>query len=905
MAGLAFVTPWLLWALVLLPILYFLLRATPPAPILRRFPAVALLLGLKDDENTPDRTPWWLLLLRLLALALIIFGFAGPILNPQTAETARGNVVFALDATWASAQSWPARMEKLNDLIDQAEAADRPVALLQLSDPPKGTVLFQAAGLARDQIAGLEPRTWAPDYSAWVEPLSNLDIGTFYWFSDGLDHPDRSDLADSLNTDLRIVEAQSDIVAVSPLRFEEGKISTDLLSLNSAGREYRLELLGSDPTGAQRILGATDTVSEADRTAVEFELPTELRNRVTQIRITGVRSAGAVALTDDSLRTRKIALLSSTDASEGGLLLSSLHYVREALAPSADLIETDLETSLLASPDIFIFADIGRLPENETQDILDWVEEGGTLVRFAGPRLIASEIGQREAHPLLPVRLRSGGRELGGAMSWGEPKRLRPFDEDSPFHGLDVPDEVAVVSQVLAQPDPNLSERVLARLEDGTPLVTAKDQGAGRVVLFHMTANATWSSLPLSGLFLKMLERLSVSAGKRSVADEALAGLIWKPTKLLNGFGDIEDATGQAGVTGELLAEGAINTALPAGIYENQDRSVALNVIGEETALSLANWPASVTRLGFETSPVTELKPILLTLSILLLLVDILASLALTGRLRAEFAAVLLAFAIATPVDAQSDADIIEAVNNTVLAYVITGDARMDETSEAGLRGLSAELYRRTSIEPIAPTGINLVTDDLSLYPFLYWPMTENQETPSDAVISKLNQFLRTGGMIMFDTRDASLGIGTQGGTKLGRKLQEIALKLDIPPLEPIPDDHVLTRSFYLLSEYPGRYFGAPVWVEASPKEERAEGMPFRNLNDNVSPVLIGGNDWAAAWAIDERGRFMFPVGSGQEGGRQREFAQRFGVNLIMHVLTGNYKSDQVHVPALLERLGE
>ncbi len=67
---------------------------------------------------------------------------------------------------------------------------------------------------------------------------------------------------------------------------------------------------------------------------------------------------------------------------------------------------------------------------------------------------------------------------------------------------------------------------------------------------------------------------------------------------------------------------------------------------------------------------------------------------------------------------------------------------------------------------------------------------------------------------------------------------------------------------------------------------------------------MIGANDWAAAWAMDERGRAMLPIGSGYAGEQQREIAYRWGVNLVMHVLSGNYKSDQVHVPALLDRLG-
>jgi hypothetical protein len=171
--------------------------------------------------------------------------------------------------------------------------------------------------------------------------------------------------------------------------------------------------------------------------------------------------------------------------------------------------------------------------------------------------------------------------------------------------------------------------------------------------------------------------------------------------------------------------------------------------------------------------------------------------------------------------------------------------------------------------------------------------------------VARINDFLRFGGMILFDTRDADLGGGQAGTTPNSRVLQRIAMRLDVPPLEPVPRDHVLTRTFYLLQDFPGRWAGSTVWVEASPNAEQVEGMPFRNLNDGVTPVVIGGNDWASAWAIDDNGQPMFPVGRGIAGERQRELALRFGVNLIMYVMTGNYKSDQVHVPALLDRLGQ
>ena len=72
---------------------------------------------------------------------------------------------------------------------------------------------------------------------------------------------------------------------------------------------------------------------------------------------------------------------------------------------------------------------------------------------------------------------------------------------------------------------------------------------------------------------------------------------------------------------------------------------------------------------------------------------------------------------------------------------------------------------------------------------------------------------------------------------------------------------------------------------------------------DSVSAVIITSNDLAGAWAQDKRGQPMFPLTPG--GARQREMALRGGVNLVMYTLTGNYKSDQVHVRDLLERLGQ
>ncbi|MEL6206952.1 MAG: DUF4159 domain-containing protein, partial [Pseudomonadota bacterium] len=362
---------------------------------------------------------------------------------------------------------------------------------------------------------------------------------------------------------------------------------------------------------------------------------------------------------------------------------------------------------------------------------------------------------------------------------------------------------------------------------------------------------------------------------------------------------------------------GRLGPDMPPGLYDGEDRSIAVNVMSPDSEIAPTSWPARIPVEGLDVARETVLKGVVLAAALLLLAADVIGSLWLSGRLRGMVrggAAAALALSLPlAPGSAQAqgsaavedDAFALVATTEVVLAHVITGDSQLDSLAEAGLRGLSDMLYRRTSVEPAEPIGVNLEMDELAFFPFLYWPITTEQPIPSDDAYSRLNTYLRTGGMILFDTRDANLG-GFGADTAEGVKLRQLARPLDVPPLEPIPDDHVLTRTFYLLQDFPGRYASRDVWVEAAPPDaEQVEGMPFRNLNDGVTPIVIGGNDWAAAWAVDGGGNAMFPVGRGYAGERQREIAYRFGVNLIMHVLTGNYKSDQVHVPALLERLGQ
>ncbi|MCO6362806.1 DUF4159 domain-containing protein [Paracoccus sp. 08] len=901
---LGFAAPWLLGALIALPVLWVILRAMPPAPRRVIFPGVALLAGLVDRAPIASRTPWWLLLIRLAAVAAAILAFAGPVWRPVVQPAADGPLLIVMDAGFAAAPDWAARQTRVETALTDAAAAGRPAALLMADGRGQGALAFQPADALLSGLRAAQPQPWSTrlpdDPGAALADAPEGSLSTL-WIADGTDHPNRAAWLAAL-ADRGTVTVVPPARPLRTLTLAAGDTpSLTLTSVDDAAPA--IQAIGPDPQGIERALtsltpgDATDADGLTVR-PVAIDLPPELRNRITRFQIEAETHAGAVVLTDDRVRRRKVALVGDPLA-EGQQLLAQTHYLRQALAPTTDLVEGALGDVLDTAPDVIVLADQVQLAE--TLDLAQWVAEGGLLIRFAGPRMAGYDRLAEE--PLLPVALRQGGRDIGGALSWGDPRGLAPFPDDGPFAGLPVPDDVSIRAQLMAQPAPDLAGRTIASLSDNTPLITRDRLGQGQVVLVHVTANAEWSNLPLSGLFPQMMERLVATArlSPSEAATEDLTQPFWTPEAVLDGFGRPADAQGLTPVPAADLAQGT-GPDRPAGIYAAGERRRALNAGGPFVR---ATWPGATVE-AVAATPGRDLKGALLATVALLLALDAIGSAWLgRGRRRGAMAAVALVLAMLPGPRAQAqdlDPDLMRAAADVALAYVVTGDARIDQASEQGLTGLSQALRSRTSVEPGQPIGIDLDQDDLSLLTFLYWPITDAQPAPGPQAYLRLNAFLRSGGMILFDTRDGD--IAGVGGPDMSQALRRLAAPLDIPPLAPIPDDHVLTRTFYLLDDFPGRWQGNPVWAEAPTVTSQAEaGVPFRQLNDGVSPVIIGGNSWAEAWAVNADGYAAYPIGQGWEGDRQREMAARFGVNLVMYVLTGNYKSDQVHVPALLDRL--
>ena len=916
LGSLVFAQPWILSALAGLPIIWLLLRVTPPSPRRISFPGIRLLAELRADEETPDTTPWWLLLLRMLFLAAVIIALSQPLVDPNRDLPGEGTLVLVIDDGWAAARDWPTRVERIERLLSEAERDDRPVVLVTTADRAAGetgAVGPIPVAEARKLVAALEPKPWPTNRTKTMADLMALEIEApahAVWLTDGIAGATDREFGEALQRLGSLTEVRSDDLGTLVLRppANEGRVFQIEVVRPVKGPEQHIWVRASDHGG--RVLARAEAVFKEGATQAETEisLPVELRNDITRLSIEGEVTVAATVLLDNRFLRRPVGLVSQTDFQGAQPLLDELHYIDRALGPFAEVRRGNVDTLLRGETAVIVMPDTGVLPHEQITALDAWIRRGGVLLRFAGPRLAAASLEGNGLGPedMVPVFLRRGERALGGALSWAKPLPLAAFPSNSPFVDMEPPSDVRVSRQVLAEPTIDLGDRTRARLSDGTPLVTAERRGEGWLALVHTTANGNWTTLPLSGLFVNMLRRvvgLGTGLG-RVKTTTALA-----PLETLDGFAKLGPPPASARA---LDADGEVSgpgPSRPPGYYGVELARRAFNLaptLGEPVVLGPP--PEGTVQRGYGLDAELDLMPWLLVSAMVLALLDLIATLVLRGHgLRlsrkasvagAALIIVVLAGLVPVSVLAQSrggdpEGFALNATLNTRLAYVLTGDPGVDETSREGLESLSQVLTERTAIEPDSPMAVDIRSDELAFFAILYWPITATQADLSETEIRRLNAYMRNGGTILFDTRDQyEIGLGAGGGGSGLARLRQISRDLDIPPLQPVPVEHVMTKAFYLLKEFPGRYTGGQVWVAAG--EGTSDG--------EVSQIIIGAHDWAAAWARSSDGLYRFPVIPGGE--LQREMAFRVGVNLVMYALTGNYKADQVHVPAILERLG-
>ena len=1048
--------PTLLLALFILPIIWWLLQVIPPRARVHVFPPVAVLPPLQTRHHETTHSSFWLLLLRCAVLFFLIVGFANPYLVHRTSPLpSTGPVLLVIDNSLFSADHWADRLEVARAIVAQAAKAHDPVLLIHTTPTTLEDTLLEEkpikppsplpAATVQPLLTTLHPEPWFPHRAATAHLLKALSqkqkkpYAAIFYIADGVATHDDA----SFRTALQALGSVQDIRFPSQTIFAlAAPLSTSHTHTPSSNIKTLARLLGLPTKNPRHVLikaytrdGSLLAVipvflpDHATSANITTNLPFELCNRITSLHVQGAMGASAIFLRDSRQMVHPVGLLSTVSGNTP--FLGRDFYLRRALAPFPLLREGSAQ-QLLTQPLSVLIAPDGSLLEGKTFNrVRDWVQQGGTLIRFAGP-LLANHQNYADSSDtdfpsktLLPVPLLEGMRQLNGTMTWDTPQKLSPFKVTSPFYGLTIPSDVTITQQVLAKPTLYLSKHVWARLADGTPLVTYTSLGKGKIILFHVSSTADWSSLPLSGLFVSMLQRLIEQANGVYIPTDTD---LLSPFLTLNGEGILGTPPSFArGIKSHDFAHTLVSLKHPPGLYGDKSHRRALNttnafdtlkpemlcgirtdpaehhldqplglfcIVFAMTLLFLDSLVISLMRAGFITfTQQTQKKLLFLFLWGLISIGGTIGAITpaqaqmwipqwkqqertpVTPQERAQKAAqereearapslntpslntgqiipyvsqatvpsptvpkalvpkalvpqatiphVTIPLAtvptphmpppsslttLTTPAVSSSKNLIMPPVSltsfpqqafvlpqtspqaalETRLAYVVTDNQAIDTVSREGLKGLSDFVNAKTSVVLGTPDAVRPGIDDLSYYPLIYWPIPSETHL-SPAAIDALNQFMAHGGVLWIDTQSGTVGSDDQNG--VFDILRHSLAGLRIPPLMPITKHNLLAHTFYLLRDFPGRYAHLPVWISRVKESD----------NDDISPIIIGFADWAHAWAIDANGNMPYAVIPG--GAKQRQQAYRFGLNVVLYALTGSYKTDQIHIPALLKRL--
>lgn len=897
-SGLTFLNPWFLASLLAIPLLILLLRVIPPPPKYVTLSTARFLEKLTTQKRTSHKTPWWLLLLRALILICVIFAFAHPVVSKTPPLQLNKPVLLIIDNGWASAQNWSKIISKAEAVLRDAKTNNLTVTL-GLTAPLPG----QDMPLLREQenpatlktfINGLSAQPWQGEEGKLTSLLdkSLTDDMDVVWLSSGVMGKSTAKLYNTVKNynSLIIYRPDDSLLPVT--------ISNDANNIHETGfiisrvipaaASQSPTLLEQSQNG--NVLYQNTVAFSGNALSTKFERKADSSEQPYSLKIAGQSTAASVFLLGSVGDKPYVGIASPDDEDSSSSFTDSAYYLTRALKPFAKIITGSPQDILEEkSLSVLILPDVSSLPVAQLDKLKKWIDKGGVLLRFAGPS--TAQIDQ------LPVAvpMQKGERALGGDLTWENTQNLALFSENSPFYGIELHDNITLKKHILAKPEEAQDKNVWARLEDGIPFITARQQNRGLIIYIHTTADPAWSDLPLTGLYIDILRRiLDMAERPAEVFQEAANGNIQlEPSLVLNAKGQlIKPSPLYKGFSAGESGNTEPNSIHPPGLYSYKGKIKTLNLAN---SLGLVE---PITALGkghrfavYQDGIERDMKPFLLKLATLLFLLDwvlMMYLMRLSDTLRTYWTRyrhriscllaglLLLGLSLGLPLSpAQAQNSDIDLITNIHLAYFETGDVVLDSKSQNGLVQLQNTLIARTSVEPKGVVAVDAEQDTLLFYPFIYWPFATDFPPLSDKAKEKIQSYINNGGLIIVD-------FGTPSSVLTGAEEIEAFLSLmegiNLPPLQQIGPDHTLRRSFYLLDRLYGRYDSENVWASYDPD----------NIINSVAGLIIGGNDWAGAWA------------SGTN-----EFAMRTGINFTMYALTGNYKADQLHLPFILERLGQ
>ena len=590
-----------------LPVGWWYLTNKNETPYQVSFPGAHLLTALEPEVPPPQSMPWPWKALCLASFSAFFIGAADPEVNrPTTSVAADVPALILADNGWSTARNGFPQAERIDYLFERIDSEARNVIFLPTAEMD---VACDAANVSEARVAlqELESRSWPENHSGVLPCLSEIEERyggralPVYFVSNGLE-PTSAEFLDTLERlgPLTVIHEQP---KAGPYLISMAGGDTDTLNINverpQGEEEVTLTLQIADESGQPLLQRSVPFIAEQDMAEVEIDITPALRERMTRVTLNDERTAGTTLMLDDNWQ-RPVTAMISTSGSNVTLADEST-YLGSALGTISDFRQGSVSDLINSEPDINVMflPDESPVLEQDMSLLQNWVTEGGILIRFAGPRMTANI---NAATPLLPNPLNSGLRRTEGGLSGSGTLNMR-FENGSPFERVQIPDDFEISQYVLSTPEPFSDSRVLAwgDLEDGTsiPLITARAEGSGQVVLFHFPADPQGSNIGRKADFFLDMLRAGTNIGSRRTDREFLIGE-FAPVSSLTANGRLVSAyTDAQPLTSEIFEQGTLNGEHPPGYYCQAD-CIAYNLSDADLSLKPIEIPEDAEQIFFE-----------------------------------------------------------------------------------------------------------------------------------------------------------------------------------------------------------------------------------------------------------------------------------------------------------------
>ena len=889
----SFVYPYLLFIALFLPFIWIFLKTSPPLPNLKKFPAIIFLAKKKSLDQTPEKISYPMVILRLVILIFLIIGFSQPQINKANNNQIQNLIV--LDNSWLSGTSWIDRKQKIIELIQSQESELNNFSIITTTEFSKGN-FFNLYNKKPSEIiefvSSLEPLSWEPNYSLLYKKLKeNKRIyDNIYWFTEPLIDKDKESLYSYLSKkNLKIIKSsEKKILPIVKFSQKENNTYEFVIShpLNIFS-EGVIDSFDQEKNLLYRVPyeGKSIQKNEIFFTKIYINIPLSIREKISYFQINKINSS-ATKIYLNKIQTKKTIGIVSINQNEKALKFNSGNYfVDKALDNKFEIKKDSLENLIDMKLKLLFVDDLFLINKLIDAKIISWVKKGGTLIKFGGTNTINNMLDESESSLKDNFSLTGRIINVDSQLSLKKSLKISNISINSPLYGLTVPDDIKVKQYIESQPSVTSKKiNIWLSLENGTPLISSISLQKGKIIFFHIPSNATWSNLPLSYFFLEIIERIiNQTQGEKLKKDKIL-----KPFLNLNAMGELVKPSAQSlNIDNKIIKDSVkVNYDYPPGLYKDNEDFYALNQ--SDNLYYDFKIVKDFKSQGFQeitNNRTLNFKPFFLISAFFLFFLDTLVTLFLRQLLKIERTKFLLVILILifSSSNSHSKSLDIEKVMSNKIGYIVTGNDKVDKITHNGLKVLSKFISSKTAAIFSEPTPIDLKEDKLLYYPIIYWPTDSGlNELPK-----KIKRFLNDGGLLLIDCKLDELNFMIN---KCLDSFQKLLKNNQIGQFKEIDEKHAMSKSFYIINNFPGRKNNSIYFATT-------ELGDF----DNTASVIIGNNDWVGAWAKNENNEFLFSLL--QNDLKQRNVSFKFGVNLLIYSLTGNYKTDQVHIPEFLKRI--